>query len=49
MTLEECDKEKEQFVTIQGITVSRVGFICTGGFEPEAMKNFILIDGNQLY
>jgi AAA+ ATPase superfamily predicted ATPase len=49
MTLEECDKEKEQLVTIQGITVSRVGFICTGGFESEDMKNYILIDGNQLY
>ena len=49
MTLEECDKEKEQLVTIHGITVSKVGFICTGGFESEAMKDFILIDGNQLY
>ena len=49
MTLKECDQEKAQLVTIQGITVSRIGFICIGGFEFEAMENYILIDGNQLY
>lgn len=49
MTLKECEQEKEQLVTIKGITVSGIGFICTGGFESEASNNFILIDGSHLY
>lgn len=49
MTLEECKQEKEQLMAIQGVIVSEIGFICTGGFESEVMKDFILIDGNQLY
>ena len=49
MTQEECEQEKGQLMEIQGIAVSEVGFICTGGFETETMKDFILIDGEQMY
>ena len=30
---EECRQEKEQLDSIKGITVSGVGFVCTGGFD----------------
>lgn len=48
MTLEECEQEKRQLAQIQGISVSGVGFVCTGGF---AFRNpsMALIDGTQLY
>ena len=49
MTLEECIREKEQLEKIQGISVSRVGFVCTGGFAFNRNKDFILIDGKKLY
>ena len=49
MTLEECEQEKEQLMAIHGITVDKIGFICTGGFESETLKDFILIDGDHLY
>ncbi len=49
MTLEECRWEKEQLETIHGIQVSGVGFVCSGGFTFEDEKEFILIDGKQLY
>ena len=46
MTLEECHQEKEQLDNIKGITVSGVGFICTGEFAFEGAQGFRLIDGN---
>lgn len=49
MTLEECRQEKEQLDLVQGINVSRVGFICTGGFAFQKSKDFIIIDGKMLY
>ena len=49
MTPEECEQEKKQLMAISGITVTKIGFICTGGFESEDMNDFILIDGIQLY
>lgn len=49
MSLEECCQEKEQFESIKGITVSDVGFVCTGGFAFEGAKEFTLIDGKKLY
>ena len=49
MTLEECEQEKEQLMAIHGITVDKIGFICTGGFESETLKDFILIDGDHLF
>ena len=49
MTLEECRQEKEQLDSIKGITVSGVGFVCTGGFAFEGAEGFTLIDGKALY
>ena len=49
MTLEECRQEKEQLDSIKGITVSGVGFVCTGGFASEKSDDFELIDGKILY
>ena len=49
MTLEECRQEKEQLDSIKGITVSGVGFVCTGGFASEKSDDFELIDGKTLY
>ena len=49
MTLEECRQEREQLRHIQGIEVSEIGFVCTGGFDFEDNQGFILVDGNRLY
>ena len=49
MTLEECRQEKQQIDSIKGITVSGVGFVCTGGFDFEGADEFELIDGKALY
>ena len=49
MTLKECRQEKEQLDSIKGITVSGVGFVCTGGFTSERSDDFELIDGKALY
>ena len=49
MTLEECRQEKEQLDSIKGITVSGMGFVCTGGFAFEGAEGFTLIDGKALY
>ena len=49
MTLVECEQERKQLELIQGINVSGIGFICTGGFDFEDDKGFILIDGDSLY
>lgn len=49
MTLEECRQEKEQLDSIKDITVSGVGFVCTGGFASEKSDDFELIDGKTLY
>ena len=40
MTLEECCQEKEQLDNIKGITLSGVGFVCTGGFASDAVGRF---------
>ena len=49
MALEECRQEKEQLDSIKGITVSGVGFVCTGGSASEKSDDFELIDGKTLY
>ena len=49
MTLEECDKEKEQLEKIQGIEVSGIGFVCSGGFSFDDENRFDLIDGAKRY
>ena len=49
MSLEECRKEKEQLDNIKGITVSGVGFVCTGGFSFGDKEGYELIDGKALY
>ena len=49
MTAEECDKKKKQLENIQGIQVSDIGFVCTGGFSFDDQSDFILIGGEQLY
>ncbi len=49
MTAQECAREKEQLQHVKGIRVSKVGFVCTGGFACKDTQEFILIDGNRLY
>lgn len=49
MTLEECEQEREQLKHTQGIEVSGIGFVCTGGFDFEDTHGFILVDGDCLY
>lgn len=49
MTLEECEKEKEQLSHIKGINVSKIGFVCAGGFDFDDNHEFILVDGECLY
>ena len=49
MTIDECRQEKEQLDSIKGITVSGVGFVCTGGFEVANADDFEMIDGATLY
>ena len=49
MTLKECEEERSQLQKIQGITVSRTGFVSSGGFDFENKTDFILIDGKDLY
>lgn len=49
MTIEECRQEKEQLEQIQGIQISRIGFVCTGGFDFKDENEFIQLDGEDLY
>ena len=49
MTIDECRQEKEQLDSIKGITVSGVGFVCTGGFDFANADDFEMIDGATLY
>lgn len=49
MTIEECRQEKEQLERIQGIQISRIGFVCTGGFDFKDENEFIKLDGKDLY
>ena len=49
MTLAECGQEREQLKHTQGIDVSGIGFVCTGGFGFEDNHGFILVDGDCLY
>ena len=49
MTIEECEQEANQLVHIQGIAVSGIGFVCSGGFAFENENRFILVDGKELY
>lgn len=50
MTFKECEQEKHQLMNMKGIEVSRIGFVCTGGFEKEdEREGFVFIDGDGLY
>ncbi len=49
MTLKECEQEREQLSHTQGIEVSKIGFVCTGGFDFEDNHEFVLVDGDCLY
>ncbi len=49
MTLKECEQEREQLSHTQGIEVSRIGFVCTSGFNFEDKHEFVLVDGDCLY
>lgn len=49
MSLSKCNKEIDQLKSIKGIEVSKIGFVCTGGFTFDDNQEFILIDGNILY
>ncbi len=49
MTLKECKQEQEQLAHMKGLAVSKIGFVCAGGFGFEDNHEFILIDGDALY
>ena len=49
MTQKECEQERSQLQGVQGINVSRIGFVCSGGFDFENEIDYILIDGKVLY
>ncbi|MBQ9274175.1 MAG: AAA family ATPase [Succinivibrio sp.] len=49
MTLKECEQERGPLQKMQGLEVTGVGFICTGGFDFKSQADFILIDGKDLY
>ena len=49
MTMKECVQEKRQLQNIRGITVSKIGFVCSSGFDFNETQDFILIDGESLY
>ena len=49
MSRKECEQERSQLQDIQGIEVSGIGFVCTGGFDFEDDGEFVLIDGKALY
>ncbi len=49
MTLEECQREEAQVRQQPGLAVSKVGFICMGGFDFENAGEYALIDGTMLY
>ncbi len=49
MTLKECEQEREQLSHTQGIEVSRIGIVCTSGFNFEDKHEFVLVDGDCLY
>ena len=47
--IQECEQEKDQLQKMQGIKVTRIGFVCAGGFDFESKTEFHLIDGEALY
>ncbi len=49
MTLEECRREEMQVRSQPGLSVSRVGFACTGGFDFEDEGSYALLTGEMLY
>ena len=49
MSRKECEQERSQLQDIEGIEVSGIGFVCTGGFDFEDDGEFVLIDGKALY
>lgn len=49
MSLEECRKEQEQLQNIRGISVSKIGFVCTGGFSFDDTGEYHLVSGMELF
>ncbi len=49
MALKECLEEEKQVRQQPGLAVSRIGFVCTGGFQFQETDKYILIDGDALY
>ncbi len=49
MTLAVCRQEEAQARRQTGLKISRLGFVCTGGFDFGAEAGYILIDGETLY
>ena len=45
MTLQECQQEEKQVRSM----VSKIGFVCTGGFAFEEDSDYVLIDGEGLF
>ena len=49
VTLEECRREETQVRGQPGLSVSKVGFVCTGGFDFEDTGIYALLTGDMLY
>ena len=49
MSYDECVQEEEQLKVIQGIQVSKIGFVSINGFDFMDNGKYKLIDGKQLY
>ena len=49
MTLAECRQEESQVRQQDGLEISRIGFICTGGFAFKNEFDYILLDGEAIY
>ncbi len=49
MTYGECEQEENKLKTINGIQVSKIGFVSINGFDFKDNSKYILIDGKKLY
>jgi AAA+ ATPase superfamily predicted ATPase len=49
MTPEECEQEEKKLASVQGINISKIGFVSIEGFSEDKIKDYILIDGKKLY
>ena len=49
MTKAECEQEEKQLKEIQGVAVSKIGFVSIEGFTSKKINDYTLIDGKMIY